>query len=85
VILHLRIVEYSRALLRVLYGESVRRSVIRESAVCYRNVPCVPTREFESIRLPGLVSQSVILWDWVCLEWTRMAKGRLTVRLLAAA
>jgi len=33
--------------------------------------------------LPGLVSQSVILWDRVCLEWTRMAKGRLTVRLLA--
>ncbi len=33
--------------------------------------------------LPGLVSQSVILWDRVCLEWTRVAKGRTNVRLLA--
>ena len=41
----------------------------------------------DKVRLPadGLMSQSVVLWDRVCLEWTRMAKGRLAVRLSAAA
>ena len=34
--------------------------------------------------LPGLVSQSVVMWDRVRLEWTRMAKRRLKVRLLTA-
>jgi hypothetical protein len=41
--------------------------------------------QFAAKSLPGLVSQSVLLWDRVCLEWTRMAKGRLTVGLIAAA
>jgi hypothetical protein len=32
--------------------------------------------------LPGLVSQSAILWDRACLVWTRIVNGRITVRLL---
>ncbi len=31
--------------------------------------------------LPGLVSQSVILWDRIGLEWSRIVKGRLTISL----
>ena len=37
------------------------------------------------IWLPGLVSQSVVLWDRVQLEWMRMAKSHLAVHLAADA
>jgi hypothetical protein len=55
--------------------------------VSIQSVKNVHTCTLEAARrenwLPGLVSQSVVLWDLVILEWTRVAKGRLSLRLLA--
>ena len=57
-----------------LYGKPPQLSEMAQGAA----------RSGTSNWLPGLVSQSAVLWDRVYLERTRMAKGRANVRLLAA-
>ena len=73
-VLHKAVVSHNHMEL-ALYGKPPELSHMTQGAA----------RSQTSDWLPGLVSQSVILWDRVCLEWTRIAKGRLTVRLLGAA